>query len=57
MSELQPIGNSPSVTYEAPTVSEEPLDPGGSYVSPASSGGVAPLGSGGAGTLGNSIIE
>ncbi len=44
MSELEPIGAS----YEAPTVTEEPLDSGGNYVSPASSGG---------GTLGNSIIE
>ena len=51
MAELTPLQNPPSVTYEAPTVSEEPLDPGGSYVSPASA---APAG---AGTLGNSIIE
>jgi hypothetical protein len=57
MAELTPLQNPPSVTYEAPTVSEELLDPGGSYVSPASAGGVTPLGSGGAGTLGNSIIE
>jgi hypothetical protein len=57
MSELTPLQNPPSVTYEAPTVSEETLDSGGNYVSPASPDGVTPSGSGGAGTLGNSIIE
>jgi hypothetical protein len=48
MADLTPIQDS-STTYEAPTVSEETLDEGGNYVSPASSGG--------AGTLGNSIIK
>jgi hypothetical protein len=57
MSELQPLQNSGSVTYEAPKVSEETLDAGGNYVSPASGSGVASAGTGGAGTLGNSIIE
>lgn len=57
MSELEPIGSSPSATYEAPKVSEEPLDPGGNYVSPASTDGSRPIGSGGVGTLGNSMIE
>jgi hypothetical protein len=57
MAELTPLQNEQSVTYEAPTVTEEPLDSGGNYVSPVSSGEVKPLGSGGPGSLGNSIIE
>ena len=38
--------------YSAPTVSEYNLDPGGNYVSPASTGS-----EGGGGTLSASIIE
>jgi hypothetical protein len=50
-------GNSGSVAYEAPKVSEESLDAGGNYVSPAPKSAGTFDGSGGAGTLGNSIIE
>ena len=57
MSILKPIEKSGSLTYEAPKVSEETLDEGGNYVSPASAGGGAPNGAGRPGTLGNTIIE
>ncbi len=55
MSEMKPLG-SPGTIYEAPKVTEQRLDSGGNYVSPASAGG----GTNGLlkpGTLGTSIIE
>lgn len=55
MSTLQPLGNSSGGGYEAPAVTEQPLDSGGNYVSPASAGGTNTLTK--PGTLGNSIIE
>jgi len=53
MSETTDSKNPWSSAYEAPKVSEESLDAGGSYVgtSPESDG------TSGAGTLGNTIIE
>lgn len=46
--------------YEAPRVTEEPLDSGGNYVAPTWPGGKTsadPDGSYGEGTLGNTPIE
>lgn len=56
MSTLQPLGSSPAGAYEAPAVTEEPLNSGGNYVSPASVVGTNALGKK-TGVLGNSIIE
>ena len=57
MSTLQQLGNSGGVIYEAPKVTEETLDSGGNYVSPASTVTVGTNGVVKTGTLGNSIIE
>jgi hypothetical protein len=57
MSKLKRVENSESLAYEAPKVTEETLDEGGNYVSPAPQNGSAPDRSSSAGTLGNSIIE
>ncbi|MEI6516086.1 MAG: hypothetical protein WCO77_08915 [bacterium] len=56
MSTLQPLGSTPEGGYVAPAVTEEPLNSGGNYVSPASAGGTNALIKK-PGTLGNSIIE
>jgi hypothetical protein len=56
MSKIKTSTASTKVTYEAPKVSEETLDQGGNYVSPASTS-VESDGASSRGTLGNSILE
>ncbi len=51
-------GKSPKIqSYEAPTVSEQPLDQGGNYVSPASASAENTQPPATPRTLGNSVIE
>ena len=57
MSESKDAKKSRSVTYEAPKVSEENLDEGGNYVSPASQSDSAPDRSVDSRPLGTSRIE
>ncbi len=57
MSELKPLGSSSGVIYEAPKVTEQSLNSGGNYVSPASSVATGTNKLLKSGTLGTSIIE
>lgn len=60
MSDGIPIQRTGKLAYEAPRVTEEPLDSGGNYVGPTWPERKVPAAAGGSfgvGTLGNSIIE
>ena len=57
MSELKPLGSSSGVIYEAPKVTEQSLDTGGNYVSPASVDVTGTNKVAKSRILGNSIIE